>query len=86
MAFFVDLLILLLDVEFSEEIKGDHRVDIDDDRQQHHSKYQLLSVMGYRLQDGAQGFETDCHVQQMGGEEEIVEVSKNRESEIPEGI
>ncbi len=39
--------------------------------------------MCHRLQDGAQRLEADRHVQQVSGEEEVVEVSQEGETEVP---
>jgi len=43
----------------------------------------LFSVVRDRLQDGAERLETDGHVEQVRGVEEIVEVAQQREHEIP---
>lgn len=45
--------------------------------------FYLFSVMRYGLQDRTQRLETDSDIEQMSGEEEIVEVTKDREDEIP---
>jgi len=37
----VDGSVLLLDVEFTEEVEGDHSVDVHDDAQQHQCQQQL---------------------------------------------
>lgn len=42
--------------------------------------------MGYRLQDRTQSFETDSNVQQMGCEEEVIEVAEDGEHEIPQAV
>uniref|UniRef100_A0A182MG07 C2H2-type domain-containing protein n=1 Tax=Anopheles culicifacies TaxID=139723 RepID=A0A182MG07_9DIPT len=44
-------IVILLHVELAEEVKRNDRVDVHDDRQQHHRQYQLLAVVRYRLQD-----------------------------------
>lgn len=41
MAIPVDFIILLLNVEFAEEVESDHRVDVHDDGQQHHRQDKL---------------------------------------------
>lgn len=51
-----------------------------------HSVLYLFSVVCDRLQDGAKGLEADGHVQQMGCEEEVVEVAHDGEGEIPERV
>lgn len=38
------------------------------------------------LQDGAQRLEAHGHVQQVGGEEEVVEVAHHREAEVPQRV
>lgn len=46
----------------------------------------LLSVVSDRRQDGAQRLEAHGDVQQMGGEEEVVEVSKDGHGGVPDEI
>lgn len=45
MTVLVDLIVLLLHVELAEEVERDHRVDVHDDRQQHHRQHQLETIM-----------------------------------------
>lgn len=42
--------------------------------------------MRYGLQDRTQRLETDSDIEQMSGKEEIIEVTKDREDEIPQRI
>lgn len=77
MTFAINFVILLGHVELSEEIKRNHRVNVYDNGEQHHSKHQLFPVMRNRLQNGAQSLETHSNVQQMGGEEKVVEIAQN---------
>lgn len=42
---FIDVVILLLDIELSEKVEGDDRVDVDDDGQEHDSQHKLLAVV-----------------------------------------
>lgn len=46
----------------------------------------LLSIVGDRRQDGAEGLEAHGDVQQMSSEEEVVEVSKNGHGGVPDQI
>lgn len=46
----------------------------------------LFSVVGYRGQDGAQGFDAHGDVQQMTGEKEVVVVAKQWHDQIPNQI
>ena len=84
MTFLIDLLFLLRDVKLPEEIKGDDRVDVDEDGQQHDGQNQLLSVVRDGLQDDAKGGHAHGHVQQVGSEEEVVPVAEKGEDEVPE--
>lgn len=59
----VDVVVLLLDVELAEEVEGDNRINVHNDGQQHDSEEELLAVVSYGLQDGAQGSHGDGHVQ-----------------------
>lgn len=86
MAFFINLFVFFLNIEFTEEIKRNNCINIYNNRKQHHSKYQLFSIVCYRLQNCSQCFKTHSNIQQMCGKEEVVEVSKNRECKIPQWI
>lgn len=86
MTLLINFLVLLLHVELSEEVERYDRVNVHDDGQQHDSQHQLLAVVRDRLQDRAQRLKADGHVQQMGGKEEVVEVTENGEGEVPEGV
>lgn len=86
MTLLVNFLIFLLHVELSEEVESYDGVNVHNDSQQHHSEDQLLAVVRDRLQDSAQRLETDGNIQQMSGEEKIVEISEDGESKIPEGV
>lgn len=46
----------------------------------------LLAVVSDRRQDGAEGLDAHGDVQQMGSEEEVVEVSKNGHDAVPDQI
>ena len=46
----------------------------------------LLSVVCDRRQDGAKGLEAHGNVQQVGSEEEVVEMSKNGHNAVPDQI
>lgn len=46
----------------------------------------LLAVVSDGLQDGPQSFETDSDIKQVGGKEEIVEVTQNGENEVPQTV
>lgn len=83
MTFAINFVILLGHVELSEEIKRNHRVNVYDNGEQHHSKHQLFPVMRNRLQNGAQSLETHSNVQQMGGEEKVVEIAQNWKHKVP---
>lgn len=39
-----------------------------------------------RLQDGTQRLNSDSHIQQVSGEEEIVIIAKNRKDKIPQRV
>lgn len=86
MAFAVDLFIFLLHIKLPEEVERYDGVDIHDDGQQHHGQYQLFAIVRYGLQDGAKGLETNRHVEQMGGKEEIIEIAEYREHKVPQGV
>lgn len=85
-ALFIDFILLLLYVKFTEEIEGNYGVDVYDDSEKHDSQDQLFAVVRYWLQNCSQSFETDCNIQQMSGKEEIVEISEDRESKVPQGV
>jgi len=46
----------------------------------------LFSVVCDRLHDGAEGVKADSHVQQVGSEEEVVEIAQARPGEIPGNV
>lgn len=48
--------------------------------------YYLFSVVCDRFQDGCQWFDTYCNIHQMACEKEIVKVSDDWETEVPEHI
>lgn len=63
MTFSINLFIFLLYVELSEEIERNNRVNVYNDCEQHHSEYQLFTVVRNRLKDSAQCFKTNSHIQ-----------------------
>ena len=84
--FAVDVVVLLLDVELAEEVEGNDGVDVHDDGEQHEGQHQLLSVVRYWLQDGSQRAQQDGDIQQVGAEEEVVEVAQNGEGKVPQRV
>lgn len=85
-AFAINVVILFLDVKLAEEVEGDDRVDVHYDSQQHDRQEQLLSVVSDGLQDGAEGSHGYGYIQQMGREEEVVEIAQNGEGEVQERV
>ena len=85
-AFAVNTIILLLNVEFSEKVEGDDRVNVYDNDQQHDGQEKLLSVMSDGLQDGPQGSHGHSYIQQMSGKEKVVEIAQNRERKVEERV
>lgn len=60
---FVDFILLFLDVKFTEEIKGNNGVDVDDNCEQHDSQHKLLAVVCYWLQNSSQCLETNSNIE-----------------------
>ena len=79
-------LLALSHVELPEEVKGQHRVDVADNREQANGQHQLLAVVCDGLQDDPQGGDADSHVDEVGGEEEVVVVAKHREDEVEQQV
>lgn len=50
-----------------------------------YNKY-LFSIVCDRLHDRAKGFDGHNHIQQMCSKEEVVEVTKHREQEVPHDV
>jgi hypothetical protein len=59
----VHFFLFLLDVEFTEEVEGDDSVNVDNDRQKHHSQNQLFSVVCDGLQNGFECLKTDSNIE-----------------------
>ena len=83
-ALLVDDLLLLRDVELAEEVEGHHGVDVYDDGEQHDGENELLAVVRDGLQDDPEGGHAEGYVEQVGGEEEVVEVAQQGEDEVPQ--
>lgn len=86
MTLLINFLVLLLHIELSEEVECYDGVNVHNDGQQHHSQDQLFAVVRDRLQDRAQCLKTNGYIKQMSRKEKVVEVSKDGESEVPEGV
>lgn len=82
-ALLVNFLFFFRHVELPEEVEGDDGVDVHDNSQEHDGQHQLLAVVSDGLQNDPQGSNTDGNVKQMGSEEEVVVVAKQREDKVP---
>ena len=63
-------------VELSEEVEGKYSVDVADNGEEADSEHKLLAVVGDGLEDDPEGGHADGHVNEVGGEEEVVEVAE----------
>lgn len=83
MAFLVDLLFLFGDIEASEEIESNHRVNVHNDGQEHHGENQLLAIVSDGLQDDSQSSHAKSYVQEMSRKEEVIQIAQKWEQEVP---
>ena len=83
-AFLIDFLFLLGYVKLAEKVESDDGVNVDDDSEQHDGQNELFAVVGDSLQDDTQGGHSHRHVQQVGGEKEVIVVAENREAQVPQ--
>lgn len=83
MTFFIHFIIFFLNIKLSEEVKSYHSVNVYNNCKKHDSEHQLLSIVCDRLQNGAEGLESNSYIKQVSSKEEIVKVAQDGESKIP---
>ena len=82
MTLLVDFIFFSGNVELTEEIESNNRINVYDNCKKHQCQNQLFAIMCDSLQNDFQGCNTDSDVEQMGGEEEVIVVSKNGEQKV----
>ena len=73
-------------IELSEEVKGEHSVNVAHDGKQTNSQDKLLPIVGDGLEDDPEGRDPNSNVDQVSGEEEVVVVSKHGEDKVEQQI
>ena len=80
--FLIHFVVFFWNVELSEKVESHHRVEVDNDGQQHDGEGQLLAVVRDGFQDDPEGSHSHGHVQQVGGKEEVVVVAQDGEDQV----
>ena len=79
-------LLALCNIELSEEVERKDGVDVTHDGEESHSQHQLLPVICDGLEDDPESRHSNSNIDEMGGKEEVVKVSKNREDKVEQKI
>ena len=82
MAFLINFVVLSGYVELTEKVEGNDCIDVDNDSQEHQSQNKFFAVMSDGLKNDFQSGHTDCDIEKMGGEEEIIVIAQNREHKV----
>lgn len=76
------LVILLLDVEFTEKVECNDSVNVDDNNEQHDGKAELLAIVRHRLEDSLQRGNDHRNVEQVSGKEKVTKVAQHRKNKV----